>query len=68
MKAFCCGAALAVSALVLGGCLAEIPGDSPAEMRVQFFPPLGPDERDFNSPCRHFGNETPFSDRPVHQC
>lgn len=68
MKLFHRIAAFALTALILGGCLAQIPGDNVAEMKVEFFPPLGPDERDFDSPCRHFGNETPFSDRPVHQC
>ncbi len=57
-----------VAVVLLGGCLAEIPGDQVSAMTVEFFPPLGPDERDFNSPCEHFGNPTPFSDRPVHRC
>jgi hypothetical protein len=53
----------------LGACEIHVAGDDlsgPIEMRWVAY--AGPDERDFDSPCRHFGNVTPFSDKPVYQC
>lgn len=52
----------------LSACLMRIPGDGSEPVVTDILPQLGPDERYFDSPCRHFGNETPFSDRPVHEC
>jgi hypothetical protein len=54
---------------VLGGCLAELPDNRISEAQVTWFPQLGTDERDFNSICSHFGNETALSyAQPYHRC
>jgi hypothetical protein len=53
----------------LAACEAHIAGDNPfGPMEIRWVSLGRPDERDFNSPCRYFGNVTPFSDRPVYSC
>jgi len=53
----------------LGGCLAEVPGNRLSAAEVTWFPQIGTDERDFNSICSHFGNETALSyPQPYHRC
>lgn len=61
-------AALLVLSAPLSACVIHIPDQGPVEMRWVTNADLGPDERDWNSPCEHFGNVTPFSDKPVHRC
>jgi hypothetical protein len=53
----------------LGGCLAEVPDNRLSAAEVIWFPQIGTDERDFNSICSHFGNETALSyPQPYHRC
>jgi hypothetical protein len=53
----------------LAGCLAEVPDNRISEAQVMWFPQIGTDERDFNSICSHFGNETALSyAQPYHRC
>jgi hypothetical protein len=53
----------------LGGCLAEVPDNRISSAQVTWFPQIGTDERDFNSICSHFGNETALSyAQPYHRC
>ena len=53
----------------LGGCLAEVPDNRLSAAEVIWFPQIGTDERDFNSICSHFGNETALSyAQPYHRC
>jgi hypothetical protein len=53
----------------LGGCLAEVPDNHLSAAKVIWFPQIGTDERDFNSICSHFGNETALSyAQPYHRC
>ncbi len=54
---------------LLGGCLAEVPDGRISAAEVTWFPQIGTDERDFNSICSHFGNETALSyAQPYHRC
>jgi hypothetical protein len=53
---------------LVGACDIHMPGPGFAGPVYFRWATLGPDERDFNSWCRHFGNVTPFSDRPVDGC
>lgn len=53
----------------LAGCEIHIAGDDlagPIEIRWAATAPW--DERDFDSPWRHFGQVAPFTDRPVFRC
>jgi hypothetical protein len=52
----------------LSACLIEIPDHDTSHAVVTWWPLLGTDERDFNSTCSHFGNETPSSQKPYHRC
>jgi hypothetical protein len=61
-------AGAAIIAAMLSGCLAEVPDNDASQMTVTWCPQIGTDERDFNSICSHFGNETPFSQKPYHRC
>jgi hypothetical protein len=68
MKLRMLGLVLALSP-ALGGCLVELPENRISEAQVSWFPQLGTDERDFNSICSHFGNETALSYvQPYHRC
>lgn len=52
----------------LSGCLIEIPDHDASQAAVKWWPLLGTDERDFDSMCSHFGNETPSSQKTYHRC
>jgi hypothetical protein len=65
-RVFAVGLLLACASL--SGCLVEVPDRNTSEAMVTWWPVLGTDERDFNSTCAHFGNETPFSQKPYHRC
>jgi hypothetical protein len=54
--------------LLLSACIVEMPDRDPSQATLTWFPQIGTDERDFHSICSHFGNETPFSQKPYHRC
>ena len=50
------------------GTLIEIPNNDTSHAVATWWPLLGTDERDFDSTCSHFGNETPESQKYYHRC
>lgn len=52
----------------LSGCLVQIHDYDTSQAVVTWLPLLGTDERDFDSACSHFGNETPQSQKYYHRC
>ena len=62
------GIVLLLAAPSLSACLIQIPDNDTSRAAVTWWPLLGTDERDFDSACSHFGNETPFSQKTYHRC